>query len=114
MTPIIKLLQDASARPWTWRDLTHFGVTGTGYAHIDAANGESIDSYPYIADAKIICALVNAADDLLRLVEAARMLHDDTMDYIRLNKLGGEDNHSLKAVREALAAVESHAEFRHE
>lgn len=41
------------------------------------------------------------------LAEALRGLHDDNVDYLRLNHLGGYDNHWLKAAREALARLES-------
>ena len=53
------------------------------------------------------------------LAEALRGLHDDNVDYLRLNHLGGYDNHWLKAAREALARLESpavekeRAEFKH-
>ena len=59
-------------------------------------------------------ALDEAAPELIALVKAARMLYDDTMDYIRINNLGGENNHSLKAVRDALAALNKHEAWREE
>ena len=40
-----------------------------------------------------------------RLRAALRGLHDDTADYIRLNNLGGYDNHWMKAAREALGGT---------
>jgi hypothetical protein len=41
------------------------------------------------------------------LAEALRGLHDDNVDYLRLNHLGGYDNHWLKVARAALARLES-------
>lgn len=42
-----------------------------------------------------------------KLVEAVRGLHDDNMDYLTKNHLGGENNHWMKAGREALDAATS-------
>ena len=39
------------------------------------------------------------------LAEALKGLHDDNVDYLRLNHLGGYDNHWLKAARAALARL---------
>lgn len=43
--------------------------------------------------------LIAAAPDLL---EALKGLHDDIMDYIRLNSLGAENNHWLVQARAAI------------
>ena len=40
-----------------------------------------------------------------RLREALQGLHDDDADYLRLNHLGGYDNHWMVAARAALAAT---------
>ena len=37
------------------------------------------------------------------LLEALRMLYDETADYIHLNKLGGMDNQCMKLARAAIA-----------
>lgn len=47
--------------------------------------------------------LIAAAPDLLA---ALKMGYADTMDYIRLNKLGGEDNRWLVMARAAIAKAE--------
>lgn len=41
------------------------------------------------------------------LAEALRGLHDDNVDYLRLNHLGGYNNHWMKASRAALARLEA-------
>ena len=42
-----------------------------------------------------------------RLRSALRGLHDDIVEYQRINHLGGYDNHWMLAARAALAATES-------
>jgi hypothetical protein len=42
-----------------------------------------------------------------RLRSALRGLHDDIVEYQRINHLGGYDNHWMRAAREALAATEA-------
>jgi hypothetical protein len=37
-----------------------------------------------------------------QLLEALRGLHDDTIEYLRLNNLGGENNHWLVIARAAI------------
>jgi len=49
---------------------------------------------------------LKAERDALR--EALQGLYDDTMDYIRLNDLGGENNHWLVVARAALAQIKEH------
>ena len=47
-----------------------------------------------------------ALEARLRLVvEALKGLHDDNADYLRLNHLGGYDNHWMVQARKALAAI---------
>jgi len=44
------------------------------------------------------------ADDRVReLTEALQMLHDDCVEYLTINNLGGYDNHVLRRARAALA-----------
>lgn len=56
--------------------------------------------------------LVDEGISHIRELEAAlRGLHDDNVDYLRLNHLGGYDNHWLVAARKALGiAVETACE----
>lgn len=49
--------------------------------------------------------LIAAAPNLLMALE---MLYAETADYIRLNKLGGMDNHCMRLAREALAKALGH------
>jgi len=44
------------------------------------------------------------------LVMALKGLHDDVMDYIQLNGLGGEDNHWLVIARAVIAKATAIAE----
>ncbi len=39
--------------------------------------------------------------------EALQALHDDNMDYLTRNKLGGENNHCMKWARSAIAAFDA-------
>ena len=52
-------------------------------------------------------SLIAAAPELL---EALKGLHDDVMDYIKLNGLGGEDNHWLVIARAVIAKATAIAE----
>ena len=52
-------------------------------------------------------ALIAAAPDLYEALEA---LHDDCVEYSRINNLGGEDNHVLKQARAALARARGETE----
>lgn len=80
------------------------GPRGNGPVHLDGANygqerckaikPEALERME--ADARLIAA----APDLL---EALSGLHADVMDYIRLNNLGGENNHWLVIARAAIA-----------
>lgn len=47
--------------------------------------------------------LIAAAPELL---EALRGLYEDQMDYLRINHLGGENNHWMVAARSAIAKAE--------
>lgn len=60
------------------------GKKAVQFVHIDEANA----------------CLIAAAPDLL---DALKGLHDDIMDYIRLNNLGAENNHWLVQARAAIA-----------
>ena len=57
-------------------------------------------------DHKANARLIAAAPDLL---EALKMLYDDTADYIKLNNLTGMDNHAMKAARAAIAKATGEA-----
>ena len=48
-----------------------------------------------------------ALAEVERLRSALRGLHDDIVEYQRINHLGGYDNHWMLAARAALAATES-------
>ena len=48
-----------------------------------------------------------ARAEVERLRSALRGLHDDIVEYQRINHLGGYDNHWMLAARAALAATES-------
>ena len=48
-----------------------------------------------------------ARAEVERLRGALRGLHDDIVEYQRINHLGGYDNHWMLAAREALAATEA-------
>ena len=48
-----------------------------------------------------------ARAEVERLRSALRGLHDDIVEYQRINHLGGYDNHWMLAAREALAATEA-------
>ena len=48
-----------------------------------------------------------AIAEVERLRSALRGLHDDIVEYQRINHLGGYDNHWMLAAREALAATEA-------
>lgn len=39
--------------------------------------------------------------------EALQALHDDNMDYLTRNKLGGENNHCMKWARSAIASFDA-------
>ncbi len=52
-------------------------------------------------------ALSASQAENVRLRAALKGLHDDNMDYLTLNNLGGADNHWMKAARAALIAQES-------
>ena len=90
--------------PWIVRDMP------TAQRYIGPSNDGGAPSVAFVltrvnvpderldADAR----LVAAAPDLL---EALRMLYDETADYIRLNNLGGMDNQCMQLARAALARV---------
>lgn len=44
--------------------------------------------------------LITTAPDLY---EALKLLHDNLLEYNRINKLGGENNHDMRLARTALA-----------
>ena len=48
-----------------------------------------------------------ARAEVERMRGALRGLHDDIVEYQRINHLGGYDNHWMLAAREALAATEA-------
>jgi hypothetical protein len=55
------------------------------------------------AAAVTLSVKLGTAEDRVRELEAAlRGLYDDNVDYLRLNNLGGYDNHWLVAARKAL------------
>ena len=109
---IAKLLEEATPRPWkTWQD--PFDKTWR-LDHKLPDNSIIVGVIGRENNAQLIPVLANSAPELIALVKAARMLYDDTMDYIRINNLGGENNHSIKAVREALAALNKHEAWREE
>ena len=65
---------------------------------------------PYQLDKQRIAVLESEVAALRAEVEAARemrealqALHDDNMDYLTRNKLGGENNHCMKWARKAIA-----------
>lgn len=51
-------------------------------------------------------AIVAKLEAAQRLRDALQILHDENMDYIKLNNLGAENNQSLRMAREALAAFD--------
>ena len=65
---------------------------------------------PYLEGGERGQWIMDAAAELRRLhevnqelLEALKGLHDDIMDYIRLNSLGAENNHWLVQARAAIA-----------
>ena len=58
-------------------------------------------------------ALINLAKEIKRLRDqieagkklamALKLLHDDTLEYLTINKIGGENNHAMKLARETLS-----------
>ena len=62
--------------------------------------------------AKFIAASSRIGPDLAKMVEDIRVakealqgLHDDNMDYLTKNHLGGENNHWMKGARESLTRL---------
>jgi len=54
-------------------------------------------------------------DEALRLaLEALETLHDENMDYLTRNKLGGENNQCMVFAREAITAIKSALEAKDE
>ena len=112
---IEKLLSESTPRPW--REFGDGSIRKPGGLFAedgDTTPGALVSQNNDLddADLDLILALVNSAPELIALVKAAKMLYGDTMDYIRINNLGGENNHSIKAVREALAALNKHEAWR--
>jgi hypothetical protein len=82
--------------PWHVRSS---GSVGTDDKLVSIAYGDDEECHPddrMIANARLIAA----APDLL---EALIGLHNDVMDYINLNNLGGENNTWLVIARAAIA-----------
>lgn len=51
---------------------------------------------------------LDAQDEVIReLVGALKLLHDDCMNYSRINKLGGENNQVLVNARAVLSSLEA-------
>jgi hypothetical protein len=90
--------------PWCVRDLP------TAQRYIGPSNDGGAPSVAFVlsrvnvpnerldADARLIAA----APDLLAALQG---LHDDVADYIKLNNLGGYDNHWMLAARAAIATA---------
>jgi hypothetical protein len=54
-------------------------------------------------------------DEALRLaLEALETLHDENMDYLTRNKLGGENNQCMVFAREAITAIKAALEAKDE
>ena len=73
--------------------------------------GRSLDNHERSANAAAIVAAMNALPALLDCAEALQGLHDDTVEYVTLNKLHDADgspainNHWMKQARAALDAL---------
>ena len=77
----------------------HYCATHQGnHSHYDESNCE-------LCKAQRECDEARA--EVERLRSALRGLHDDIVEYQRINHLGGYDNHWMLAARAALAATES-------
>ena len=83
---------------------------------VDGSNGHAIVFFAYGDDntdsgihgatpeeAEANARLIAAAPDLL---EALKGLYADQVDYLTINKLGGKDNHWMKAARAAISKAE--------
>lgn len=53
------------------------------------------------------CYATAQAERIKELATALRGLHDDNIDYLRRNNLGGEDNHWMKTARAVLSECQN-------
>jgi len=91
------------------RDLQHPGDLKT--LNVVYENAECVLAVDYDA----VVAAKSIAEDFVRnqgaiiaeLEAALRGLYEDQVDYLRLNHLGGMDNHWMKAARKALRITAS-------
>jgi len=106
-----ELHEAATPGPWNGSDpmrIQHQGVAGpimsylTGNRSTTEGMTVSLGS-ERLADHEFVRYLRNHATDIIELIEAAKALHDDNADYLRINNLGGYDNHNMKRIRSALA-----------
>lgn len=65
------------------------------------------DNKPFADAVYAYRASIASPDPVAELVAAAKALHNENMEYSRINHLGGENNHNVRRVRAALAAVEA-------
>lgn len=83
----------------------------TTHADVQRFMGDEIDALRACAisrDARIAeleAELSASRAEVERLRFALKGLHDDNMDYLTINKLGGAHNHWMKIARDALSAT---------
>lgn len=75
------------------------------WAEADAKGGD--DNWRRTELAKdALRAAMAPVDPVAELREAAQALHDECLEFNRINNLGGEANHNLRRIRAAIAAME--------
>jgi hypothetical protein len=109
------LLDEATARPWLIEPDDRPGMDWNN--HIVQQNGNAVcfmahsgkpDNQQHAAAAELLCNLANSGEELVALVKAARRL----CGWELCDAASPDFNKDADAFREALAALEKHADWR--